>query len=231
METKDLDIVYVLKESKENEEIRYSLRSLKNLPHGKVWIFGYIPKWVKNVEERPMSQKGSNKWEKTADSMWAIVNEKELSENFILFNDDFFVITPQKELPYYYDRTLNDRVGDFFRKRMVSSYMVRLLKAEDALKNAGKETKNYELHLPMIFNKEKFKKLWELYPGIGAKRTLYGNEYNVGGKQRQDVKIYQTYGGINRRLDYISTADNSFKVGEAGRQIRRLFPDKCEYEK
>ena len=50
LKTEDLDVVYCVKELITNEELRYSLRSLRNLPHRKVWIFGGCPKWV-NTEE------------------------------------------------------------------------------------------------------------------------------------------------------------------------------------
>lgn len=226
----NLDIVYVVKAKEDNEELRYSLRSLENLPHRKVFIFGYIPKWIQNVEARPMIQHGLNKWEKTADSLWKVANEKDLSEDFILFNDDFFVMKPVKELPYYFDRTLEERVGDFTRKNMISSYTARLLDATAALKERGKPTRNYELHLPMIFNKEKYKKLWELYPRIGAKRSLYGNEYNVGGIQRPDCKVYQTYAFPNLGIDYLSTTDGSFRVGKVGQAIRKKFNQRSIYE-
>lgn len=32
------DIVYFVKESRENEELRYSLRTIKNFPHDKVYF-------------------------------------------------------------------------------------------------------------------------------------------------------------------------------------------------
>ena len=41
MDTKDLDIVYFVKDTPTNEELRISLRSVaKNMPHKRVWVFG-----------------------------------------------------------------------------------------------------------------------------------------------------------------------------------------------
>lgn len=230
METKDLDIVYCVKTGENNEELRHSLRSLVNLPHRKVWIFGYVPSWVQNVEKRPKKQVGGNKWEKTADSLWQIATEEGLTDDFILFNDDFFVMNPQTTIPYWYDRTLRQRVGEFHSKRMFSAYTFRLDDAREALEKRGKTIWNYELHLPMIFNREKYKEIWKLYPGIGAKRSLYGNEYNVGGKQRPDCKIYQTFGRVNPSIDFISTSDGSYRAGEVGRMIRKKFNERSIYE-
>lgn len=43
-----MDILYLCRPG-ENLELRYSLRSLRNVPHGRVWIFGDCPDWVTNV--------------------------------------------------------------------------------------------------------------------------------------------------------------------------------------
>lgn len=226
-----MDIVYTVKQNGDNAELRYSLRTLKNLPHDRVFIYGHIPSWVQNVEKRPMVQRGFNKWEKTADSLWRIANDKDLSEDFVLFNDDFFIMLPQTELPYYYDRTLEDRIDDFRRKNMLSSYTIRLQEAIEALRHAGKPTINYELHLPMIVNKEKYKALWELYPRVGAKRSLYGNTYDIGGTQRPDCKIYETYASPNLGIDFLSTTDGTFRDGKVGKVIREKFKEKSIYER
>ena len=53
-----MDIVYLIKVDPENdsEELRYSLRSLKNIPHQKVILVGEKPEWVTNVEFIPVAQ-------------------------------------------------------------------------------------------------------------------------------------------------------------------------------
>ena len=48
------DIYYpVIKSVNDNAELRFSLRSLKNIEHGNVYIVGYKPLWVKNVIHLP----------------------------------------------------------------------------------------------------------------------------------------------------------------------------------
>ena len=235
METKELDIVYCVKSGEPNEELRYSLRSLKNMPHNKVWIFGFAPNWVnrETVNVVEMKQNGNSKWEKCADSLRKIADTKELTEDFIWFNDDFFVLKPIEKLDYWYDRDLESRCHDFFVafKGKAVNYPARLTQAKFALADANLPTLNYELHLPIIFNRKKFKKLWKLYPGVGAKRSLYCNTYGVKGEQRPDCKVYQTYQKANLKIDFISTSDASFKDGQVGKQIRNMFKEKCEYER
>jgi len=227
MEMKILDVVYCVKQNLNNSELRYSLRSLANLPHNRVFIFGYIPDWVQNVEARPVVQKGKDKWEKTADCLWYVVNDKDLGEEFIMFNDDFFVMKPQTDLKYYYDKTLRDKVSG----RAGGEFSRRLLEASKALEERGKSTLNYELHIPIIVNKDKLKKIWDIYPNIGAKRSLYANEYGVKGEQRADCKIYRTSGHVNLDVDFLSTTDGSFQYGTTGAAIKQHFNQKCKYER
>lgn len=57
------DIVYFVKESDENEELRYSLRSLKNFPHKRVWFYGGCPKGLKPDVHVYVEQNEQNKWQ------------------------------------------------------------------------------------------------------------------------------------------------------------------------
>jgi hypothetical protein len=58
-----MDYVYVVKETPTSGtatlELRYSLRSLRNFPRGRVFIAGFKPSWVKNVTHIPTVQRGS----------------------------------------------------------------------------------------------------------------------------------------------------------------------------
>ena len=113
MKTGALDIVYCLKAGSKGEELKYSLRSLKNLEHNRVWIFGDCPDWVDNVNFVPIQQTRGNKWLNTAGLLKEICDNDNITEDFIWFNDDFFVLKKMDSLNYYHDRTLNRRVLDF----------------------------------------------------------------------------------------------------------------------
>lgn len=232
MGLKDLDIVYCLKDSPSHEELRYSLRSLKNIPHNKVWIFGDCPKWIniKNVNHIPAVQNKGNKWANTSYLLGKIVQNENITEDFIWFNDDFFVLNKIEELPYYYDRTLMERVNDFRKfKIWHNGYTNRLMKMSRELKWSGKNNLNFELHLPIIFNREKLKKLMIKHPNI-AKRSLYGNHYAENPVARSDVKIYTLTDMPSDSWDFVSTSDDSFRDGKVGKYIRKIFSEKSEYE-
>ena len=56
------DIVYFVKESESNEELRYSLRSLVNFPHRYVWFYGGCPEGLNPDFHVPVKQDKDNKW-------------------------------------------------------------------------------------------------------------------------------------------------------------------------
>lgn len=234
METSDLDIVYCLRAFPPSQELKYSLRSLKNLPHREVWIYGGCPEWVDNVHHVPVIQNKGNKWRNTASLLEEICDNEEISENFIWFNDDFFVLKKTQELQYYHDRTLRSRVLDFSKiswRAVNNAYCTRLTMASRSLKFSNKDTLNYELHLPIIFNRYKLKEIIEKYPKVGAKRSLYGNNFVENSIQRDDVKIYDNEKVPDDTWDFLSTSDKSFREGEIGKWVKKKFNRRCKYEK
>ena len=100
MKTKELDIVYTIKDSPDNEELRYSLRSLRNFPHRKVFIYGGLPSCVnpESVTFVKVSQDYNDKWTNTASLLIRIAEDENITEDFVWFNDDFFVMKKMCEL-------------------------------------------------------------------------------------------------------------------------------------
>lgn len=235
---KNLDVVYFLKRTP-SEEIRYSLRTLKNLPHRNVWIYGYKPDWMTNVEHIATVQNGT-KWQNTSSMMGLVVNNRKISDKFIVMNDDFFILNPIEKLPYYYSGSLEDRIKDTYVQRVVwekphlSRYGVLLTETDNWLKSHGYSTKNFELHLPMVIEKNKMKKCLEAFPhgGYAARRSLYGNMWEVDAIDREaDCKVYNLTGFPNKNCgNFASTTDRTFLRGSVGSYIRTHFNEKSEYE-
>lgn len=236
METKNLDIVYFLKPGEISEEFLYSLRSLKNMPHAKIWLYGNKPEWIQGVNYIPVRQNGT-KWENTSRMLGKVARNRNITEDFILFNDDFFVLKPIVELPYYYCGNLKDRADECVIRRFpferYSRYGEQLRQVSRYLKSNGNYSNNYELHIPMIFNRYKLAKALELIPhyGFSARRSLYANTYEVGGIERPDVKIYTLSDMPEKNADFVSTTDTTFRNGKVGLMLREKFIEPCEYEK
>lgn len=91
------DIVYFVKSDVFNEELRYSLRSVEaNWPYFRVWFCGGCPDGIKPDIMMRLNQQGLNKWEKVRNSIITVCENNEITEDFWLFNDDFFVMKKPK---------------------------------------------------------------------------------------------------------------------------------------
>jgi len=232
MKTDNLDLVYIVGNAKENEELRWSLRSIaENLPHKEVWIFGGRQPWLWQVYLGEPEQVGTDKWSRASSSFHNIAKCQKLSDNFILMNDDFFVMKPVSELKPMYNGTLED----LFKRRnrpnpKAGSFEYRIKNAIDFCRERNLPTNNYELHVPMIMNKEKLARLLAVKPDGAATRSAYGNFYRIGGVESQDVKRFGFKAGIEK-MTLVSTEPDAFCAGEAGRQIRDRFRHRCKYER
>ena len=225
-----MDIVYFVKDTKENEELRYSLRSLKNFPHDKVWFYGGCPKGLKPDYYIKVDQNKPTKWENIFMMFKMACLNKNISKDFWLFNDDFFIMKPVKKGPNYFEGDLYKRVVTLEDKHGgITPYSQQLRYTLQELEGMGCDTFNYALHVPFLINKKKGTELSKIINGPMI-RCLYGNYFKIGGENHTDVKI-DSVSKPYKNTEYLSTNDKSFNKGEIGKQIRKLFPDKCKYEK
>ena len=156
-------------------------------------------------------------------------HDKRISQNFWLFNDDFFVMEKVEKPCNYYNGDLYRRIVMIEDKyNRITPYSKQLREMCKELEGMGCTTKNYTLHIPIQINRHKASELLNM-TNCPMFRSLYGNYANIGGKQMHDVKIVSTSklykGGI-----YLSTDEVSFK-GAVGEQIKEKFNKKCKYEK
>ena len=230
MESKNLDIVYFIKEGEHNEEFRYSLRSVcKNMPFNRVWVFGGCPRSIVPDVRIRVEQEGDTEWDKVHAMFKLAAENKELSDDFILFNDDFFIMKPIDRIDPYYCDTLENHVKGLGK----GPYASMLAGIDEELKKRKLPTYSYELHTPFIFNKKKLLKLINNNPDLRCTRTMYGNTYKIGGEQRADVKIFSSKPSFDyRNSDMLSTDDPVININnDAWRWIQKQFPNKSKYEK
>ena len=225
-----MDLVWVCRTG-QNEELRYSLRSaMQNLKHDNVWVVGGKPNWYTGPHI-PVPQ-SSRKYENAKNNLKHIINSTEISNDFVLMNDDFFILKPV-ELGYYYSGTLQQRIERNEKLSPNAAYLEKLKTTKAMLESKGIENPlDYSLHIPMKMDKEGLQKSLD-YPLI---RSGYGNLKNVGGEKRRDVKIYngKLYQGMNYELtdssEFLSTEDRSFPDIKKS-ILNPLFPEPIEYER
>lgn len=217
------DLLYVVRPGDDNEELRYSLRSVsENLPHRKIYVAGYVPRWlhaVERIELTPLADKFANQRQ----SLTAAVNHPGLSDTFLLMNDDMFAVRLVPEV-------IPTHLGPFWERY---DWLVSLGKSNDWM-DAIRETAlwsgtehMYECHTPLPFRKHLLRQVLADYPqnkpfAAGEVYELAGAEPGVLGVDVKNV--------LPPTTPFLSSVDRTFAKGEVGRYTRSLFPDRCRYE-
>lgn len=225
-----MDIVYICREG-ENEELRYSIRSVvKNLEYDNLWIVGGKPEWYTGLHIKVNQDQSSYRNART--NIRAIINDSRISDDFILMNDDFFIMNPVKEIPYMYSGLLLDKINIRQSVDYNGTYTRLLFKTYSELYSKARirNPLDYELHVPIVFNKVK---LSSVIGSQGLWRSMYGNVNNVGGEVFKDIKIYAkdhplSNNIVDMKSDYLSTEDKVFD--EYKEWFQEKFPEPSPYE-
>lgn len=229
-----MDIVYLLKDTPTNEELTYSLRSLVNLPHDKVFFVGGCPNNIDRTKiiHIPIIQT-NDKYKNTENGLKYICKDNRLSEDFILMNDDFFILKPIKD-PKEELKLCRGPIEDVLKSLPSGgTYWLSMRQANIFLKDLGfSEPLSYELHIPMVINKKKFLDMFSLNYidsiSPGQQRSIYGNMFLKGSKFVKDVKVYQNKTESFEVDKFLSSEDTSWpRIKE---YIGSLFSNKSEFE-
>jgi len=236
-----MDVVYMVKAGERNEELRYSLRSVAaNLPHGRVWIVGHRPTWLTGVEHLRVRQ-GDQKHDNTWSILRAAANCPDISDEFVLMNDDFFVMQPLDRVPMLHRGPLTGWLERHGARR--GSWAAEKMQATaDVLTAVGRDPSallSYELHVPMAMDRRWLAEAVAVVDlmrtsgrvkGPLCKRTLYGNYAQVGGVAADDCKIANEDLAPDPARLFLSTSDGSFRYWKVGRYIRARLTAPSPYE-
>lgn len=231
------DLVYVVRPGEHNEELRYSLRSVEtNLPPCKVWIVGTVPSWVRNVGKIPIKPH-PKKFPNQRQSLAAACADPDISDRFVLMNDDHFILEPLGErLPVFHDGPMRAYIEHLSDKGMTrkNTWFQAIcdtwswLRIEDAL--------CYENHTPLTFDKQRLGDLIARYPQdrLFAAASSYPST-GVGGMGRKSGNAKcKTDDSFEAKLaldmPYLSTNDDSFEHGKVGEYLRGMFPHPSRFE-
>jgi len=228
-----MDFVYICKPG-DNEELRYSIRSvLYSFPDANIWVVGGKPKWYSG-NYIPIEQ-NHHKYANAINNLQAICDSNDISEEFVLMNDDFFIIKKIDKLDQFYNGLLSTKIDRYTEITGSSMYIKKLIMTRTRLVDSGIENPlDYELHIPMTMEKEKLKDIILKYPSC-LWRSMYGNIYNVGGSQMEDVKIYinkkhlARSNEITEHSTFLSTEDQAFSLA-LDKVLSKMFTDPTIHE-
>lgn len=205
-----MDVVYVHRQKK-SDEINWSIRSLKNIDYGNIFVIGDDPgvPGVTVIEEQKQPWSQQNKYNNQISKYLTACNTPEISETFLAMNDDFFIMGDWT--PVNYNRgTLAQHIEN---RRIKDSYQRSLQATEIYLQSKGLSTLSFELHTPFVFEKLRLKELISSLP-MGHMgnlpmqiRSIYGNSYGVETEYMPDVKNT----GNPEGMTLLSTSERYFR--------------------
>lgn len=193
-----IDIVYPLGTGSKHHdhELRFSLRAIERhlSGFGKVWIAGECPPWLQNVNHIPCPDtEGRPPDYNIMTKVSKVIQEQDLSERFIFFNDDHFLNSPftATEFPYYYSDTLDN----YCAKRGNDGYGRRARNTLKHLKERNLPTKHFDVHTPIVYDKALFLSSvvnavdWESDQTGFIIKSMYANTQNIEGVDYIDNKL------------------------------------------
>lgn len=230
-----MDFVYICKDG-DNEELRYSIRSVDaSFPEANIWVVGGKPGWyVGNYIKVPQNL---TKYKNAFYNLKSITESEAISESFVLMNDDFYIVKKIDSINTYHGGSLLEKINLYQKINSNSGYTRKLSATYKKVVSLGIENAlDYELHVPMIMEKEKLKEILK-YQDQFLWRSIYGNLFNVGGEQIEDVKVYtkgplvlKSYNLKKEEHIYLSSADTSFDL-ILNNILKEQFITKTKYEK
>ena len=234
-----IDVLYIKGKISPNydEEMKYSLRSLEKYVSdvGRVFITGDCPLFVKKSSiihtlENDIGVPTINHWWKVSQT----IKKTDIGQKFVLMYDDIFFVKPTKleNYPFYCKGNLEDKPFEgIYRKSCGKAY--------EWLKNHGEETEDCELHIPCIYERDKFLELDKIYEPIKDKkdgmvvRSIYGNKFKHSLPLRRDIKIRlsnETVEQVIGDADCFSVSDWVFN-NNVYPWLKEHFPERSKYEK
>ncbi len=231
-----MHLVYYLKNP--GEEFRYSLRSVaENFPVEKITVIGDAPSWLKGVKRLDGNPTNNAQINSVAN---AHIAARAFKDDFVLMNDDFYVLRPfgAGPIPYWWFRTMTQHMGLYTAPQSAHWKKLYMDTAKYLTYRRVMMPKSFELHIPMQVNGAELDRILTIsahdreLAGPGLWRSLYGNlAHSVqhdGARQRDDVKVHNAT-AFKNLVDFASTDEKTNK--SIMPILRDRFPERSPWEK
>lgn len=226
------DIAFPLKRARvKPDTLKWVLRTVEyHMPVDRVFIASpLLPKWInpEAVVWLPTLGQGK-KHENISENLNAVI-ESDIEEDFVWFNDDFFVVkdTPEVELHHRaesYDQWYEDNKDKSRGGNDHWSFIGGMLGQWEFLKEHDLPTDLCtDLHVPMPVNKTRLKQVVNALPVelTGHFRAIYGA--GLVSTPMVDPKWKEIEGHHPDDWRYLSVHPGSWKDGAVGRWVRDRY--------
>lgn len=221
-----MDVVYPYKSSGDDFELRYSLRSLINVPHRRVFVAGDRPSFI-SQEVAFISVPGSwNRYRSSTANILAAIEQEGVSEEIIVMNDDIFVL-----MPWVFKHEHRCSISEYLRDCKRGRYRKMILRTRDILRAHGvADPLFFGLHTPTVYNRRRLIDLIKQFSGQDyLLRTLYHNLFPAPSVRRQDVKV-RHWNAQHGEGDMVSLSDGCARDIAFRSWIAARFPERSKYE-
>lgn len=244
--------VYVVRPGDTNPELRYSLRTLTNLPHSRVILVGYRPTWVTDVDHVPVRQSPptpATKQGQVHRLLRALIDAAPTlgiapDQRLTYLNDDEFILTPRTPTGIALHLGPIRAHAEQYAPRPArpgnpaTATHGELLHA--TADHVGDLAPSWEAHTPLTIRLDYLEAVLDevdtaLDHGRARPlwRTLYGTAYLLADHTNQlgrDVKVdRRTPPDTWQHWDFLSTSDLSWRAHSATLHAR--YPDPSRYER
>lgn len=214
----------------QNRELIYALRGIDRYLKGitEVVIIGECPEFLQNVIHIPFTET-SHKQANIRAKILVACNDDRVSDDFCFMNDDVFILRDLdvSAIPYWYSGDLSTYTEEG----------TKVLLEELGWRNLP--TKRFDLHQPIVYNKQKF---IEAVSGFNDKciiKSLYCNYWRIEGEKMMDIKVRHphSYQWLKENLPgrfYFSVGEKDQFDGlnpSMWRFLEECYPEKSKYEK
>jgi len=221
-----MDIVYPYKSAPDDFELRYSLRSLVNVPHERVIVAGDRPIIISREVVRIPVDPMADRYQSSTANIVAAIERAGVTGDFILMHDDMFVLEPWSAQHEH-----RGTIDEYMRAGGAGGeYLARAASTRDLLRVHGvAEPLFFGLHTPTIYNAERVLDLVREFEGRRyLLRTLYHNLFPAPSRQRDDVKVRAWTGSAGG--DVLSISDECAGHPDFKSWIAARFPERSSYE-
>ena len=228
-----MDVVYVCRDGG-NPELQYSLRTLANVDRNRVWIFGGAPNWI-NLTTVTLQRRrqGGTPYSSTRGHIEAACRTIDVSDPFVLWNDDFYAMHKVGTVPLYHRGPLESVLEKY--ATLKTPWAKGMRETVALMKNRGllAGAMCYDVHLPLVVHKAAMQEALRLAKKVAADavhlRTLYGALSGLEGVEHHDPKMMRRSSPFPRGA-WLSSSDDTFR-STVEPVLRYLFPDKSPYER
>jgi hypothetical protein len=215
-------------------ELRIALRSIDRhaVNVRRVFVVGHRPEWFKDTDKFRSAKRPEFSLQKESrislKVLWAF-ETLDTTDTVAFWNDDY-VLTKNTDIA-----SIPDLYSGCLWTKRKSPWGESRRKTSAALSEAGMPTRNYDIHMPMLFEREKFLSIRPWWGQGFTGKSVYGNHFcHEVSRRVSDCKLWTGWRRKVRRKTsnrfVISYGNAAARTGLLG-WLSAQFSEPCEAEK